>query len=235
MIKLFMTFCLFLSNVALFSAQYIPMDPTAVISVNLSSNHHNRIGIIGDRIKKAFFRNSNLSVDVEEDSGQLFVQAMKPHCPNTTLSLVSTSGVVQDLELCFFDGSSEIVLLQPVLREIDDSMDGVRTCNSVCEALDDPLTNLVDGVIKGIIPDGYTLFEDQDSPVKICKELKMQRISRLVGDKQIVFFYRLQNISKKSKCVTECQVNILDGDWVFLDRYKLNPDECAIVLIGCLR
>ena len=94
------------------AAQSIIMDPTVVVPVELSSQNHNRISIAGDRIKKAIFRSSNISVDVEEDSGQIFVQATRPNCPNTTLSVVSASGIVQDMELRFVDGSSQIVFLQ---------------------------------------------------------------------------------------------------------------------------
>lgn len=215
----------------LVAAQYIPMDPTEVMTANLSSKNHNRIGIVGDRISRAFFRSSNISVEVEETTGQLFVQAIRPNCPATTLSIVSCTGVVQELELCFSESPSEIILLQPTID-----------ISEVCRNNLDPsslgnssLTELVDNFLKGTVPTGYTTVEDPDEPFCIRQGLKMQRLARLVNSEQIVFIYRLNNVSKKSKYISECQVNVVDGDWVFLDRNKLNPDECAIVLIGCMR
>lgn len=225
--------CVFLIQGNIAAAQYIEMDQTAVISVSLSSSNHNRIGIIGDRIKKAFFNGSNISVDVEEESGQLFIQSVRPNCPNTTLSIVSVSGAIQDLELSFTESSSEIVLLRP---EFGIEPETVKNSDDVCcspEGFD--LTKLAESVVNGNIPEGYTSYEDQDEPTKIKNGLKIQRVSRYVNDKQIVFLYRLHNDTKKPKEVTECQVNVLDGDWVFLDRYKLKPNECALVLIGCFR
>lgn len=218
----------------LVAAQYIPMDPTVVISVNLSSRNHNRIGIVGDRIKKAVFKSSNISVDVEESCGQIFVQTVRPNCPDTTLSIVSSSGCIQELELCFSECSSEIVLLQPILEEevCDKTSVWVSSCGDIEGS---SIADLVEGIIRGLVPEGYMSVDDQDLPFPVRKDLKLQRVSRLVSNEQIVFVYKLHNTSQCNKCVKECQINVLDGDWVFLDRYNLKPNECALVLIGCVR
>jgi len=207
------------------SACFVQMNSTDVIPVSLSARNHNRVGIVGDRIKKAFFRGTDISVDIEETSGQIYVQALRCDCPNTTLSIVSTSGVLQDLELCFEEKPSEIILLQSSCELVEEE--------PVAETSD--LTNLVEGFLKGNIPEGYVSFEDHEAPKKINKWLSIQRFSRLVNDNQIVFAYRLHNKSSEVLVVHECNVNVLDGDWVFLDRYKLKPNECALVLIGCYR
>jgi len=219
-------FLLFTSSLS--AAQYCSMDSTEVIPVKLSAKNHNRIGIVGDRIKKAFFKGSNISVDVEENSGQIFVQALRPDCPNTTLSIVLDSGFLQDLELCFEDQPSEIILLQPPKVEIERDI-----CSSVAESSD--LTGIVEGFLCGDLPEGYTSFEESEPPQKINKCLTIQRFSRMVSENQIVFAMRLRNGSKEKQSIRECQVNVLDGDWVFIDRYVLRPNECALVLIGCYR
>ena len=235
--RLFLLFCSFAFCVKLTAAQYITMDPTTVLSVQLSSQNHNRIGIVGDRIKKAFFKGSNISVDMEEGSGQLFIQAMRSNCPSTTLSIISASGIVQELELCFAESSSEIVLLQPNIKgyEIPDLtlVQMESSCQVPLEG--SSLTNLIDHFLKGIVPEGYTSIEDEGCSPVIHDWLKLQRVSRLVSEQQIIFVYRMQNTSSKKKCVNECQVNIIDGDWVFMDRYQLNSHESGLVLIGCVR
>jgi len=215
------------------AAQYITMNTTEVIKVNLSSRNHNRIGMVGDRIKKAFFRNNNITVDVEEVTGQIFIQSARPNCPETTLSVVSVSGLVQDLELCFCDIPSEIVLLQPVFE--GDFPEQIDSCSFASSLDSSSITDLVESIIKGNVPEGYCSYDESGQPVPICGGLKMQRVSRFVNESQIVFVYRLQNPSNDTKQVTECKVNILDGDWVFMDRYQLKANECALVLIGCLR
>jgi hypothetical protein len=219
------------------AAQYIPMDQAEVITVNLSARNHNRIGIVGDRIRKAFFRSSDVSVDVEEATGQIFIQAVRPNCPNTTISIVSLSGAVQDLDLCFMDGPSEIVILRHCVALPDPSLTkSPEICDSpYIESKGASITDLVEGFIKGIIPQGYMSIEDTDKPIPIKKGLKLQRLSRLVSKEQIIFVYRLQNDSACPQSIKECQVNILDGDWVFLDRYELSQNESALVLIGCSR
>lgn len=218
---------LFVGCQSLTAVQYIPIDPTAVIEVQVSSSNHNRISIVGDRIKKAYFKSSDIAVDVEEATGQIFVQACRPHCPSSTLSIVSTSGLVQDLELHFVDSSSEIILLQP-----DSEMQ--EPCGPL--ALEgEGISDLVQCIIQGQVPQGYVSIEDIEDPTTLYCGLTQQRLGRLVSDKQIVFIYRLENTSKKIKTLKECKVNILDGDWVFLDRYRLSPGEGALALIGCLR
>ena len=221
---------LMLFAIPLCSAHFCEMNPTEVIPVCLSSCNHNRIGIIGDRIKKVFFRGTDISVDVEENSGQIFVQALRADCPNTTLSIVTCSGYLQDLELSFIDKSSEIVLLQP------QNTSWIESQQEVCENADESdLTSIVEGFLKGEIPEGYVSFEDCNSPVQIKKRLKLKRFSRIVSDKQIVFAFRIYNESSELQSIRECEVNVLDGDWVFIDRYRLRPNECALVLIGCYR
>jgi hypothetical protein len=213
---------------SLSGAQYCLMDSTEVISVHLSSTNHNRIGIVGDRIKKAFFKGCNISVDVEDNSGQIFIQSLRHDCPNTTLSIVSCAGLLQDLDLQFSDQPSEIVLLQPSSLE--------EWPQEECTTADtSDLTSIVEGFLKGDIPEGYTSYEDSDAPITIKKCLKLQRFSRMVSDKQIVFAFRLHNESSEKQSIRECQVNVLEGDWVFVDRYVLRPNECALVLIGCYR
>ena len=230
-------FCLLMAiSVELAAVQQISMDHRSLLQVNLSYRNHNRIGIVGDRIKKAFFKSSNMSVEMEEDTGQIFVQALTPGCPPTTLSLISATGNVQDMELRFSDCPSEIVFLEPMLESSSMPFDE-GCCDGAFAAPieEEEMKEIVEGFIKGVLPEGYVSVEDQESPTVIEKGLKQRRVSRLIGNKQIVFVYRLQNDSCKVKTVTECMVNILDGDWVFLDRYSLKPRECALVLIGCLR
>lgn len=222
-------FFLLLCSSSLRSAQYCLMDSTEVISVQLSSKNHNRIGIVGDRIKKAFFKGNSISVDVEESNGQVFVQALRPDCPNTTLSIVSCSGLLQDLDLQFSDQTSEIILLQPSAVE-DPWIDEEEMIPQESD-----LTSIVEGFLRGAIPEGYTTYEDSDAPVKLKKCLKIQRFSRMVGEKQIVFAFRLHNESSEKQSIRECQVNVVQGDWVFIDRHFLRPKECALVLIGCYR
>ncbi len=235
MIKNLLALCMLASFFNAYATQFIPMDPLSVIQVKLSSRHHNRLGINGDRIKKAFFKNSEVSIEVEEGNGQIFVQALRALCPPTTISLVTASGKVQDLELHFEDSSSEIIMLQPISEAIVENcmvMDSIQS--PLSSSVDqDIIKELVEGYVRGILPEGYVSVDDPDVQVK--DQLKFQRLNRLVNNQQIIFVYRLQNISKCAKRMTECQVNVLDGDWVFLDRYKLKPDECALVLIGCMR
>lgn len=233
MIRIIAIFALILAIGQASGAQYIAMDPHSVIPVTLSSNNHNRIGICGDRVKKAYFKSGNISVDVEEDSGQLFIQSLRMNCPDTTLSVVSNSGTIQDLKLHFADICSEIVLLQPAGTLANSTEVSNGTVVNVLEQ--DSLAALVNGFVSGVLPEGYLSIEDQDKPFKTRCGLKMQRLSRLVNKELIVFVYRVENPSCKVIKVTECKVNVLDGDWVFLDRYELKPRECGLVLIGCLR
>jgi hypothetical protein len=216
-------------STALFAAQYHFIDSTQVLEVHLSSSNHNRIGMLGDRIKKAFFNSTHISVNVEEETGQLFVQALRPQCPPTTLTVVSASGVVQELELNFSAKASEIVLLEPFSQEC------CSDTTYYVSVSENGIANFVACFLKGSVPEGYLAVEDPDPSPPTCKGLKFQRISRLVSDQQIVFVYRLENTSKCTKTLKECQVNLLDGDWVFLDRYRLEPEVCALLLIGCVK
>ena len=167
-----------------------------------------------------------MAVKVEEETGQLFVQSVRSDCQLATLSLITASGLTQELELHFREGPAEIIFLKPMQQEeIMLSVDGDEAS----------LERVVSCILQGEVPEGYQSIEDWDQNPPVCKGLKFQRISRLLSDEQIVFVYALQNVARCSKAVKECQVNILDGDWVFLDRYVLYPCETALLMIGCFR
>ena len=65
--------------------------------------------------------------------------------------------------------------------------------------------------------------------------LKMSLLSSCLGNEQNLFLYKLQNLSNQNECVTECEVNLLQGDWIILQSHHLKPFASGLVLIGLRR
>lgn len=221
---------LFLSlNTMLCGVQFVAVEAYAIPTVTLSCNTQNRLLIEGDRVKKVYFNNTDIIAEVEEISGQIFIQTLRPFPCHSNLSVISDSGFVQDLQLNFIDCSGEIIVLQE-LEEVDCPDPSSESCFD-----GEIIKSVVKGYLKGILPDGYVSIEDNEPPFDAVDYITMEKLFRLIGKDQIVFVYKIRNTSKKAKYISEGLLNVLDGDWVFVDKSYLNPCECAFVLIGCMR
>ncbi len=141
------------------AAQNIELDSTNLLKCTLSSRHHNRVFVDGQRIKKVIYPEGDISIRMEEDSGQIFVQAMVDEPSETTVTIITNCGVVQDLELSFSDKASEILILREKAEEKSCDFSGViaMDCGDEVNAIQDAIEKM----ITGKIPEEYIPVEDQ--------------------------------------------------------------------------
>lgn len=213
------------------AAQELRIDTTVLLRSTLSSRHHNRISFENKRIRKVFYPEGAILIRIEEDSGQIFVQALIDQPPVTTISLVTNDGIIQDLELSFSDKSSEILILKESKGEC--CQEGVTIC-SYCVFQDKQMRiqDVVDQVLAGYAPEEYLSMDDNGDSFCIKKGIILRRSSVLIGPLDTVYIMTVENRSYRCQRLQECELNVLGGEWVYLDKPILNSGEKALVMIG---
>lgn len=213
------------------AALYLDIDMSNILRCTLSSRHHNRIVVDGKRIKKVIYPEGAIAIRVEEQSGQIFVQPMIEAPPNTTVSIVTNDGLVQDLELNFEDKTSEIVILQTCSTE-----------NFSCESEEFPFRNenfpldsiqaLINSILNGSVPEEYTVVEAEEIDCMVNRGVSLKSLSKLIGSNHTIYIIGIENQSSRRKILKEQEINILQGDWIFIENRELHSKEKTIALIG---
>lgn len=99
-----------------FSAQVLVMEPQERLTGVVSSQELNRIQVVGDRIASVFGSQGSFSVEPEEVNGQVFLKVPPQGLSRLDLSVVTESGLTQDLLLTIQPGSGQTLLLKPGKR-----------------------------------------------------------------------------------------------------------------------
>ncbi len=181
--------------------------------------------INGGRIQKAIFPEGKISVQMEEESGQVFVYPFSPIHKHTTLSVITDNGYVQDLEIQFEDRSAEVVILNEPNSEIDEEQKcGNKTKNISC---------FISQILQGKIPQGYVAIEEKGKERTIgC--VSAIHLTRFEGDMETIHLYLIKNNSLKDTSFHERFLNI-SADWIYLAKNHLNPKEETFALISTMR
>lgn len=221
----------YLSPQTLNAALFHEMDPTNLIHCNLSSRHHNRICVENKKIKKILYASGDIEIRLENDCGHLFVQPMVSMPACTTVSIITTDGTVQDLELSFSEKSSEILILQPQANEeiyceeclVDDLSDEERLCSIQCA---------IQSILAGVVPEEYYVTDLKECFFDKNNGLLMTSSAQLVGVTYTIYLVMVENRSRCSKRICERSVNFLCGEWVWNEKECLRRGERGLVLIG---
>ena len=230
------TFSLFilsacLHNLELSAATYKEMDSTNLIRCNLSSRHHNRICLEGKKIKKIMYPETDVTIRLDEDSGQLFVQPLvsMPSC--TTVSIITSDGVVQDLELTFSDKSSEILILKSSSSQENECDEIFEEVSPEDERLD-CIQSAIRIVYSGVVPEEYVVVMAKECFFDKEKSLLLTSESKLIGVSYTVYLVVVENRTCSTRRISETDVNFLCGEWVWIEKECLQKGEKSLALIG---
>ena len=221
--------CLLLSQ-PLMAALFSPMNGIHPLSCEFSLEHHNRIFIEEGKIKKIIYPEEKLAVRLEETSGQAFIQARQAHVDTVLLTVISSEGAVQDVEITFKSVPSQVVALRAPLESLPD-----RYSNYVEESPPlitcDPST-LVTQILRGETPEGYRSILTPQSSWKIRSGVEATLIGCLEGSGENLFLYRLHNARLWSKCVSEKNFSCASPSWVYVQENKIPPKQTTLAIVA---
>jgi hypothetical protein len=202
------------------------IDTTRPLRCTFSLEHQNRVMVNGGRIQKAIFPDGRISVQMEDESGQIFVYPLNNFQRETTLSVVTENGFVQDLEIKFEVQSTEVVILNEPGEVCDESNE------KEIEAA--KIENSIRKILNGETPEGFVAFEDFRGETKSMICLDVKRIARFEGDRQTLYLYLIMNKGLKHICLHE-QTLSSTANWIYLAQNNLQPKEEIVAIVSVNR
>ncbi|PJD94541.1 MAG: hypothetical protein CK425_11210 [Parachlamydia sp.] len=196
---------------------YCDLDTTSLIKCTFSAKHHNRIILNRGSIIKVIFSETDVSIRLEEESGQVFIQSLAFKPWPTTLSVITDEGLVQDIEINFTDQSSEILILS-IPEECD------KMCDIEC-AFNQDIASTLEDILKGRAPAGYKSFEMDCASQAVKNGVSAKKKAKFVGSSNTLYFWEIQNHSCFKKTISECELATEGTLWVYLAKNLLRRNE----------
>lgn len=187
----------FFYSISMEGTEFLPLTPTELISCSMSLTQHNRISISGKKIKKVIYPEQALLIKIEDETGQIFVQPIIDSLSKATISLVTTDGIIQDLELNFIEKPSERIFLESPISESEPPE------SPVCSVLS--TTDILECLNQGFIPQGYEVLEELGPWCKLKDGIYYQKLYSLVGEDQVIDILTFWNKTIYKKCLKEVE------------------------------
>ena len=202
------------------------IDIARPLKVSFSKTHGNRIAVSDGIVKKILGPPNVCSIRIEKESGQAFVNLLRPIKENVVFSIITGNGLVQDIEISFEDKISEVVILKEPLDEEEESLVHI---NDIQESA----VKIVKGLLRQHIPKGF-VFRDAGKYQRERNDmdLSFQLKSIIEGPLERVFIYEITNIRQKEQSICERFIKRRNDLWVFLEKKDLQPNEKTLAFIG---
>lgn len=199
------------------------IDTTCPLKCRLSMDHQNRIMVNDGRIQKVIFPEGKFSVQMEEESGQIFVYPVVMN-QIQTLSIITENNFVQDLEIEFQSRSSEVVILsEPDASSCDDKQD------EITRDIEEKIFN----ILSGESPKGFVAFEDMRKEI-VVNHVAIKRLVRFEGDKETIYLFAIKNCNETPAIVYE-QFFHSAPNWVYVVQNYLKSKEETVAIVSINR
>lgn len=222
----FLTPCFLLINLffPLFGTVFFDIDTTQTLFCTFSNKFQNRILVENGKVQKVISSDDEkLSIFIEEISGQAFILARESDPEETTLSVITNEGIIQDIQIAFSDKSSEVIVLngEEIFRAEEPK---VETKGNFME--------IVSEILLGNIPEGYFACQIQCQQWKPKKGITLDLIAKLEGAVDDLYLYRICNRTKSLCELMECELQFSGCRWIFLETNSINPKQDVIGIIS---
>lgn len=226
MLKHYFWFSFWLVNIGILqlsAAMFHVIDTTSPLLCTFSSLYQNRVMVDKGKIQKVIACDEDkLSIYIEELTGQAFISAREPQAESTTLSIVTETGLVQDLHITFIPRNSEVVILEdPQL----DEKECLQNTQEPQKAAEQDLLVKVREILQGHLPEGYLPCQVKNQVWKVKKGIQLELLACLEGPDELLYLYQASNTTCKFQSLSECELQCQGCRWVFLETNTLSPKQ----------
>ncbi len=197
------------------------IDGKQPIFVSFSTSSHNRIAVEDGAVEKIFGDSSIFSVTIDSITGNAFVNVLEEIGDTpAALSVVTSTGLVQDLLVSAKEGPSE-----PILLRENEAPPFFRQDVSMAFTVD-----VLNKILEGKIPFGYGQT-DADIPLVLPAPLEAEPVKAFVGPFEIITVYRITNRGAETIVLFADALKASES-WAFLNQREIDPGESVLCLIG---
>jgi hypothetical protein len=191
------------------------------LPIVFSRTSHNRICVEGGAVEKVIGDGAIFSVTLDASTGNAFINVLQDVLKPITLTVVTSSGFVQDLLILSQDGPSE----QVVLKEVDEIEVETFQGSAMIEMLNQ--------ILEGKVPFGYgRRAVGEEAVLELPKTLRADTLRAFEGVLDTLFVYRIKNEGKQAVVVMADSLKKENHSWVFLNVQELGPNQEALCIIA---
>lgn len=196
------------------------------ISVVFSKSSHNRISVDGGGIEKIFGDESYFHVSIDRSTGNAFVNVLKEIVGGpSTLTVVTHSGLVQDLYVSSGDKFSEHLVLSEDFE--DEGFIGTKLNFNVYAV------EILNRVLEGKTPIGYgQRLIKEDEFFQLPFPLQVEPIKAFEGVSEDLVVFIIKNLGKKPVVLSADSLKREGAAWVFLNAHELHGKQEATCIIA---
>jgi hypothetical protein len=210
------------------AAMFHTIDTTSPLLCTFSSKYQNRVMVEKGKIQKVIAADEGrLSIFMEELSGQAFICARDQDPEDTTISVVTETGLVQDLQVTFIERLPEVVILTDPMLEKQNQEEDVQE-----KAAESHVLEKISDILMGNIPQGYIPCQIKHSQWKPKKGFTLESIAQLEGPNEILKLYQVTNTTCKQKTLSEVELQCQGCCWVFLETNTILPKQKILGIIA---
>lgn len=193
------------------AAEIFQIDEEQSYLCSFSFTEPNRISIEGGAIKKVFFHEGDLSVVLDEESGQVFVSPSKHDAKVATLCVLSDQKKMQNLQIAFEDRDAGIVILKEKKQKSS-------------------ILSTVEQIFAGQVPKDYELFKKKLPANKGVKGVYFRCLRALENEQEILFVWELSNLSRKVLQINEEALKTAKDEYYLVQKTRLQPSEKTLAI-----
>jgi hypothetical protein len=204
------------------------IDEKKPIAILFSNSSHNRISVEGGAVEKVIGDSSLFSVTIDRTTGNAFINLLKETTQPTTLTVVTSSGLVQDLLVSSKEGLSE----QLILSE-DEESDWDNEMLRATLVQGATTVEMLNKILEGKVPFGYGQRPlEKNEQLELPAPLQTESLKAFEGPLDTIFVYQIKNQGLQPIVVTSDALKRETHSWVFLNVQDLAPRQEAICIIS---
>ncbi|HUX80187.1 MAG TPA: type-F conjugative transfer system secretin TraK [Alphaproteobacteria bacterium] len=209
-----------------FALQTYPLVDQQSTQILISQTEQNRIAVVGDRIQQVFGGEGSFDVQSDEEGGQIFLRlssgssfgenqsfSSKP----ITITMITESGLTQDLKLISKPIESQSILFKPHSLPLEEH-------NQVPSQLQ-IITTLMKEVVRGGSLKGYIKSRLTQPDRILSKDLKLELLALYKGEAFEARIYTLENQGNCPILLKEQNLALQRDVALHLSKGTLRPQE----------
>ena len=198
-----------------------PINERKALPLTLSTTSHNRISVKRGSIEKIFGDEAYFNIMIDRTTGNAFITLIRPILEPTTLTVVTSTGLIQDLSVTSSEKASEYL----ILKESEEELDELTALSSDYHR---PTVDFLNRILEGKVPLGYG-----QRPIKNEDDLKLPHpliaipYEALEGPFEHILVYKIKNTGKDPIRMSANPIKAGKVSWVFLNLHELRSKEEA--------
>lgn len=202
------------------------IDEKKPIPISFSKSSHNRIAVAHGSVEKIFGDETYFNISVDRTTGNAFINVLRDITEPTTLTVVTGTGLIQDLAVTSANIPSEHLILKDKEEEKEEL---IETTSNFHGATIEFLNQILEG--KSPLGYGERAVSDSDT-LQLPQPLSASAIKVFEGPFEEVAVYSIKNTGKNPIIIDSQSLKKGNISWVFCNAHELKAKEQVVCIIS---